>query len=84
MVFLTEFHKVDVSQVSTVNKILFNRYFYCIDIEDSEIGCKCVLIFGTSRVPIINLNDENVKKFEILWKVFIAELQSKADMQIEM
>lgn len=84
MVFLTEFHKVDVSQVSTVNIIRFNRYFYCIDNHDSEIGCRGVLFFGASQVPIINLNDENVKKFEILWKVFISELQSKDDMQIEM
>lgn len=84
MVFLTEFHKVDVSQVSTINIIRFNRYFYCIDNHDSEIGCKGVLFFGTSQVPIINLNDENVTKFEILWKVFISELQSKDDMQTEM
>ncbi len=84
MVFLTEFHKVDVSKVSSINIIRFNRYFYCIDNHDSEIGCKGVLFFGASQVPIISLNEESIKKFEVLWGVFLAELQSKDQMQIEM
>ena len=84
MVFLTEFHKVDISKVEEINIIRFNRYFYCIDNHDSEIGCKGVLFFGASQVPIINLNEENIKKFEILWGVFLAELKNKDEMQIEM
>ena len=84
MVFLTEFHKVDVSNVSTINIIRFNRDFYCIDNHDSEIGCKGVLFFGASQVPIINLNEDNVKKFEILWGVFLTELKNKDEMQTEM
>ena len=84
MVFLTEFHKVDISNVEDVNIIRFNRYFYCINNHDSEIGCKGVLFFGASQVPIINLNEENIKKFELLWSVFLAELKNKDEMQIEM
>jgi len=84
MVFLTEFHKVDVSNVSTINIIRFNRNFYCIDNHDSEIGCKGVLFFGASQVPIINLNEDNVKKFELLWGVFLTELKNKDEMQTEM
>ena len=84
MVFLTEFHKVDISNVVAINIIRFNRYFYCINNHDSEIGCKGVLFFGASQVPIINLNEENIKKFELLWSVFLAELKNKDEMQIEM
>lgn len=84
MVFLTEFHKVDISNVDEINIIRFNRYFYCINNHDSEIGCKGVLFFGASQVPIINLNEENIKKFELLWSVFLAELKNKDEMQIEM
>ena len=84
MVFLTEFHKVDISKVEDINIIRFNRNFYCINNHDSEIGCKGVLFFGASQVPIINLNDENIKKFELLWSVFLAELKNKDEMQIEM
>ncbi|WP_395054015.1 helix-turn-helix domain-containing protein [Flavobacterium sp.] len=84
MVFLTEFHKVDISKVEDINIIRFNRNFYCINNHDSEIGCKGVLFFGASQVPIINLNEENIKKFELLWSVFLAELKNKDEMQIEM
>ena len=84
IVFLTEFHKVNISKVEDINIIRFNRNFYCINNHDSEIGCKGVLFFGASQVPIINLNEENIKKFELLWSVFLAELKNKDEMQIEM
>lgn len=84
MVFLTEMHKVDIREVEDVQCIRFNRNFYCIDNHDSEIGCKGVLFFGTSRVPIVNLDDSNRKKMEILWTVFKAELESKDQLQLEM
>ncbi len=84
MFFLTEFHLVDVTEKSTIKLLKFNRYFYCIDNHDSEIGCKGLLFFGASQVPIITLTDENAKKFELLWMVFLSELDSKDDLQIEM
>lgn len=84
MVFLTEFHKVDISKIEEINILKFNRNFYCIDNHDSEIGCRGILFFGASQVPIISLNEENTKKFEVLWGVFISELDSKDDLQIEM
>ena len=84
MFFLTEFHKVDISKIIAINILKFNRNFYCIDNHDSEIGCKGVLFFGASQVPIISLNEENAKKFEVLWGVFLSELGSKDDLQIEM
>lgn len=84
MVFLTEFHNVNISKIDALNVLKFNRNFYCIDNHDSEIGCKGVLFFGASQVPIISLNEENIRKFEVLWGVFIAELESKDNLQIEM
>lgn len=84
MVFLTEMHKVDISEVEDAQCIRFNRIFYCIDNHDSEIGCKGVLFFGASQVPIVNLDDSNRKKMEILWTVFKAELESKDQLQLEM
>lgn len=84
IVFLTEMHNVDISNIDEINCLQFNRNFYCIDNHDSEIGCKGVLFFGASQVPIINLNEENRKKFELLWSVFQAELKNKDEMQIEM
>lgn len=84
MVFLTEFHHVDVSLIDEINVIRFNRNFYCIDNHDSEIGCKGILFFGASQVPIINLDETNRKKIELLWSVFLSEFESKDDLQLEM
>ena len=84
MVFLTEFHNVSLMPSNDLKVIQFNRYFYCIDNHDSEIGCKGILFFGASQVPIIKLNEENNRKFEVLWGVFITELNSKDALQIDM
>ena len=84
LVYLTEFHEVDLSQTNTLHVLKFNRSFYCIGEHDSEIGCKGILFFGASQVPIISLNDENLKKFDLLWTVILSELESKDDLQLEM
>lgn len=84
LVFLTEYHKVDISNIESLNVIKFNRIFYCIGDHDSEIGCKGILFFGASQVPIISLNEDNLKKFELLWTVFQSELSSKDELQMEM
>ncbi len=84
LVFLTEFHRVDVSKVDEINIIRFNRNFYCVDNHDSEIGCKGILFFGASQVPIINLDETNRKKIELLWSVFLNELENKDELQGEM
>ncbi len=84
MVFLTEFHNVNISQVEEINLIRFNRNFYCIGNHDSEIGCKGLLFFGTSQVPILKLDETNRKKIELLWSVFLTELESKDELQLEM
>jgi AraC family transcriptional regulator, transcriptional activator of pobA len=84
LIFLTEYHKVDISNIESLNVIKFNRIFYCIGDHDSEIGCKGILFFGASQVPIISLNEDNLKKFELLWTVFQSELSSKDELQMEM
>lgn len=84
LVFLTEFHKVDISKIEEINFIKFNRNFYCIDNHDSQVGCKGILFFGASQMPILTLENENIKKFEILWNVFESEISHKDDFQVEM
>lgn len=84
LLFLTEMHQIDISKIDELNVLRFNRDFYCIDNHDSEIGCKGILFFGASQVPIVSLNEENQKKIEILWTVFLSELNSKDELQLEM
>lgn len=84
ILFLTEYHKVEVLQVEKVRLVRFNRAFYCIAHHDSEVGCKGILFFGASQFPIITIPDEELEKFEILWKMFAIEMVSKDDLQNDM
>ena len=84
IMFLTELHNVDYSFIDTLNVIRFNRSFYCLDNHDSEIGCKGILFFGTSQVPIISLNEEKEASIELLWLIFKKELKANDELQAEM
>lgn len=84
IVFLTEFHTVDVKSIENVRLIRFNRAFYCISDHDSEVGCRGILFFGASQLPFISIPDLDLEKFEILWKMFVMEMQSKDDLQKDM
>ncbi|WP_310556972.1 helix-turn-helix domain-containing protein [Flavobacterium sp.] len=84
MVLLTEFHKIDISKINEMKMIKFNRKFYCIHEFNEKIGCRGILFFWASEIPIISLNEENITKFELLWTVFQAELKLKDDLQGEM
>lgn len=84
LVFLTEFHHVQTRKVDTARVVRFNRQFYCISDHDSEVGCRGILFFGASSVPIISIPDDELDKFETLWKMFTIEMQSKDKLQIEM
>ena len=84
IVFLTEFHKVTVKKLDEIRFIKFNRSFYCVIDHDEEVGCKGILFFGASQVPFINIPDDEVEQFEILWKMFSIEMQSEDNLQTEM
>jgi AraC-like DNA-binding protein len=84
IVFLTEFHKISIDILENVKLLRFNRPFYCILDNDIEVGCKGALFFGASQVPIITIPEEDLYKFETLWKMFIIEMQSSDNMQRDM
>jgi AraC family transcriptional regulator, transcriptional activator of pobA len=84
ILFLTEFHNVGIRQIEEINILKFNRNFYCIANHDSNIGCKGLLFFGANQLPIITLDEINIKKFEILWGVFISEMEYQDELQMEM
>lgn len=83
IIFLTEFHRVDVKRISTSKVLRFNRPFYCIN-HNHDDGCNGILFFGAAQVPVIDLPEHEVENFEMLWKMLHKEMQSKDDMQIEM
>lgn len=84
MVLLTEFHKIDISKINEMKMIKFNRKFYCIHSFNEKIGCRGILFFWASQIPIISLDEVNLNKFQLLWTVFEAELKLKDDLQGEM
>ncbi len=84
VVCLTQFHRVRVKKVSSMRMVRFNRPFFCVIDHDSEVGCKGVLFFGASQLPVFQIPLEELEKFDILWRMFSIEMQSKDSLQIEM
>lgn len=84
IITLTEFNKIQIKAIGELCFIRFNRPFYCIIHNDSEVGCKGLLFFGAAQLPIINLPIEEEEKFKILWKMFCIEMESKDNFQVEM
>lgn len=62
----------------------FNREFYCIKDHDQEVSCVGLLFFGNVHIPLIELNQDEQRKFKTLHEVFIDELETKDNIQAEM
>ncbi len=84
IVFLTEFHNVSAINIGKVRFLRFNRPFYCVLDHDTEVGCKGILFFGASQLPIVDIPEFEFDKFETLWKMFVIEMESNDSLQIEM
>ncbi len=84
ILFLTDLHRVTMRKLSSLRLLQFNRPFYCVVDNDSEVGCKGILFFGASQVPIVKIPKEESDKFETLWKMLRLEMQSHDELQIEM
>jgi len=84
VVCLTQYHRVSVKKVSGIRMVRFNRPFFCVIDHDSEVGCKGVLFFGASQLPVFQIPAEELEKFDILWRMFSIEMQSRDSLQIEM
>ena len=84
ILFLTEFHKIEINRIGVIQFIRFNRSFFCIIDHDSEIGCKGVLFFGSSNIPVIKIPKSDLRKFESFWKMFLLESEEQDRFQIEM
>lgn len=84
ILFITEFNKVDISQLHPTRCLSFNRNFYCIIDHDSEVGCKGLLFFGAAQLPIINVKNDDLEVLSTVWKMFELEMKSKDELQLEM
>lgn len=84
MVFLTEFHRIKLIALGEAKVLRFNRAFFCIINHDSEVGCRGLLFFGASQLPVIKLSETDIERFSLLWNAFLTELQTEDVLQLEM
>jgi AraC-like DNA-binding protein len=84
IICLTEFHRIEVIHIQPIKFLKWNREFYCILYHDSAVGCKGVLFYGASQLPIIRLIGEDVRSFELVWQVLEDEMRSHDNLQGEM
>lgn len=84
-VFLTEFHQIENIVFDRLNVIQFNKSFYCVEKHDSEVGCRGILFFGASEVPKINIGKDRLKQLQLIWEMFLMEMEEENDnLKLEM
>jgi len=84
---LTTTYLQHVSYSSTkapLTAFLFNREFYCISDHDSEVSCNGILFFGTQDIPIITIPEDQERKFNTLYEVFLDEFSTPDKIQGDM
>ena len=84
IIFITEFHKLEIDNIQGLKLLKFNKPFYCILDHDSEVGCKGILYYGASNLPIIQISKDDSEKLKMVWKVLCMELESSDSLQLEM
>jgi AraC-like DNA-binding protein len=84
IIFLTEFHKIDSIDLEAARMVRFNQPFYCIVNHDNEVGSKGLLFFGASGVPVVSIEEGDLKDFEISWEIFCSEIHKTDILQKDM
>ncbi|MBK1896156.1 helix-turn-helix domain-containing protein [Chryseobacterium paridis] len=84
IIFLTEFHKIDHVQLSSARMIRFNKPFFCMIDQDSQVGSKGLLFYSARHVPRLVLNESEAEDFETSWKIFCKEMHKESLLKKEM
>jgi AraC family transcriptional activator of pobA len=63
---------------------VFNREFYCIQHNDSEVSCMGLLFYGSSIAPVLELNEKDQRSFNAMLVLFQEEFDTKDHIQGEM
>lgn len=85
IVTVTYLQNVSFSKTNLpLSAILFNREFYCISDHDSEVSCNGILFFGTQDLPIITIPEDQLRKFNIWFEVFLEEFSTPDNIQGDM
>ena len=81
----TYLHKLQIDKLTcSLNWLLFNREFYCIHTNDSEVSCNGLLFFGSDFVPTLKVPRDEKESFRILFSVLREEFDNSGTGQEEM
>lgn len=72
------------SQPENIVAWQFNRDFYCIVDHDKEVSCVGFIFYGLENPMFLPLDENLQRKFQLLLDVFVEELQTKDNIQMEM
>ncbi len=79
---------LNVMEVPIDNKglyaFVFNKQFFCIQTHDDQVSCNGFLFYGSSQPPVIQLEQKEIKHFDILRAQFEEEMAVKDRLQGEM
>ncbi|QES88444.1 AraC family transcriptional regulator [Rhizosphaericola mali] len=62
----------------------FNRDFYCIVDHDKEVSCVGFIFYGLESPIFLHLTENLQRKFQLLLDVFLEEIETKDNIQMEM
>jgi AraC-like DNA-binding protein len=84
IICFTSFHNIEIKKLGKARFLRFNRPFYCILDHDSEVGCKGILFYGSSNLPVLRPDEEEKDILETVWKMIGIEQKSSDNLQLEM
>lgn len=84
ILFIADFYTIEKYSFEKLNVIQFNKQFYCVENHDSDVGCKGVLFFGGEHIPKIKIENEKLRAFELIWEIFVMEIEEHDNLKLEM
>ncbi len=84
IVFCTPLNILKLDKASGIIAALFNREFYCIRDHDEEVSCNGFLFYGSSLPMVLDLDEKEIKSFELMFLMFQEELETIDSVQGEM
>jgi AraC family transcriptional activator of pobA len=78
IVAFTSFQEVEIEALKDFEVLTYNKPFLCVVSEDSDVGCKGLLYFGSFDLPVIEMDD----KLKLQINLEIDELKEKYKRQL--
>jgi AraC family transcriptional regulator, transcriptional activator of pobA len=84
MIFLTQFNKIDISQVDQVNIIKFNCGLYGVNQDGEGINSfRGILFFSAAQIPIVLLDKDHLALITPLWDAIVKQEQNTNILELE-